>query len=46
MFICEKCHEESGCEWVHLSGSIGPCEVCKQQAACHDCNPPKEAKQS
>lgn len=37
MFICEECHK-GNCDYVHFSGSVGPCEVCGKQKVCHDCH--------
>ena len=37
MFICESCHSKSGCEYEHLSVSIGRCETCGKTADCHGC---------
>lgn len=37
MFVCDPCHKESQCDWVHLSGSYGRCEICGKSASCHDC---------
>lgn len=36
-YICDPCHEKSGCQFVHLSGSTGPCETCGGRASCHEC---------
>lgn len=37
MFLCDTCHDKSGCTYVHLSGSTGPCEGCRTRASCHEC---------
>lgn len=37
MYLCEACHEKSGCDYVHLSGSTGPCESCRVAQGCLDC---------
>ena len=37
MYLCDACHEKSGCDFVHLSGSKGRCEGCGFSQDCLDC---------
>lgn len=39
MFLCEKCHEKSKCEFIHFSTSYGPCEACHTVGETCDCKP-------
>ncbi len=35
MFYCRKCADKNGWPWG-LSGSYGPCEICKKTDTCTD----------
>lgn len=38
MFLCEKCHKDSGCKVTWHPRSKGPCEDCGKVKICYDCH--------
>ena len=44
MFLCEKCHKESKCDWLHLYKSLGPCEACGETHICYNCQSPNPVR--
>lgn len=37
MFLCEECHEQDGCTYVHLFKTRGRCEKCGNGSDCLEC---------
>lgn len=37
MFLCEKCHKDSGATCFHMAMSLGRCEDCGEIRSCADC---------